>query len=416
MVWVISAYSMVIALVGLVGLWIARVRRDPIPARAVATIVTMMGVLGTFLGVVWSLRGFSVADSEQIQQSVQGLLMGMKGAFWTSVAGIATAILVRLAAPLVVPVDSSKRTLDDLVEAVREEGGATRSRLEAMDLSLRALPEAADALSSAIASQHDTANQAAVDSSATLVKLSETLGTVDASLSSVTRLVDNLLASQVTLHSHIGAMTTLNTDAEQAAPLLEQRLIRLVDGVTTTLTDSVDQSTQASSEAIEKSKAALVGLSDAIAEQRQALHTQTEENLDAGIRLLNRALESISGHHEESQKTFVQMSAQVAEQHAGLLAQSDESLQSISKLVQDAVTSLSLQQAETRQLMDESAEHFRQLDAQIGDELSKCLTHLGTHLTALSEKFVADYGKLTTNLRTVVELGEAVRRDEARNT
>jgi len=376
----------------------------------------MMGVLGTFLGVVWSLRGFSVADSEQIQQSVQGLLMGMKGAFWTSVAGIATAILVRLAAPLVVPVDSSKRTLDDLVEAVREEGGATRSRLEAMDLSLRALPEAADALSSAIASQHDTANQAAVDSSATLVKLSETLGTVDASLSSVTRLVDNLLASQVTLHSHIGAMTTLNTDAEQAAPLLEQRLIRLVDGVTTTLTDSVDQSTQASSEAIEKSKAALVGLSDAIAEQRQALHTQTEENLDAGIRLLNRALESISGHHEESQKTFVQMSAQVAEQHAGLLAQSDESLQSISKLVQDAVTSLSLQQAETRQLMDESAEHFRQLDAQIGDELSKCLTHLGTHLTALSEKFVADYGKLTTNLRTVVELGEAVRRDEARNT
>jgi len=407
---------MVIALVGLVGLWIARVRRDPIPARAVATIVTMMGVLGTFLGVVWSLRGFSVADSEQIQQSVQGLLMGMKGAFWTSVAGIATAILVRLAAPLVVPVDSSKRTLDDLVEAVREEGGATRSRLEAMDLSLRALPEAADALSSAIASQHDTANQAAVDSSATLVKLSETLGTVDASLSSVTRLVDNLLASQVTLHSHIGAMTTLNTDAEQAAPLLEQRLIRLVDGVTTTLTDSVDQSTQASSEAIEKSKAALVGLSDAIAEQRQALHTQTEENLDAGIRLLNRALESISGHHEESQKTFVQMSAQVAEQHAGLLAQSDESLQSISKLVQDAVTSLSLQQAETRQLMDESAEHFRQLDAQIGDELSKCLTHLGTHLTALSEKFVADYGKLTTNLRTVVELGEAVRRDEARNT
>ena len=416
MVWVISAYSMVIALVGLVGLWIARVRRDPIPARAVATIVTMMGVLGTFLGVVWSLRGFSVADSEQIQQSVQGLLMGMKGAFWTSVAGIATAILVRLAAPLVVPVDSSKRTLDDLVEAVREEGGATRSRLEAMDLSLRALPEAADALSSAIASQHDTANQAAVDSSATLVKLSETLGTVDASLSSVTRLVDNLLASQVTLHSHIGAMTTLNTDAEQAAPLLEQRLIRLVDGVTTTLTDSVDQSTQASSEAIEKSKAALVGLSDAIAEQRQALHTQTEENLDAGIRLLNRALESISGHHEESQKTFVQMSAQVAEQHAGLIAQSDESLQSISKLVQDAVTSLSLQQAETRQLMDESAEHFRQLDAQIGDELSKCLTHLGTHLTALSEKFVADYGKLTTNLRTVVELGEAVRRDEARNT
>ena len=416
MVWVISAYSMVIALVGLVGLWIARVRRDPIPARAVATIVTMMGVLGTFLGVVWSLRGFSVADSEQIQQSVQGLLMGMKGAFWTSVAGIATAILVRLAAPLVVPVDSSKRTLDDLVEAVREEGGATRSRLEAMDLSLRALPEAADALSSAIASQHDTANQAAVDSSATLVKLSETLGTVDASLSSVTRLVDNLLASQVTLHSHIGAMTTLNTDAEQAAPLLEQRLIRLVEGVTTTLTDSVDQSTQASSEAIEKSKAALVGLSDAIAEQRQALHTQTEENLDAGIRLLNRALESISGHHEESQKTFVQMSAQVAEQHAGLLAQSDESLQSISKLVQDAVTSLSLQQAETRQLMDESAEHFRQLDAQIGDELSKCLTHLGTHLTALSEKFVADYGKLTTNLRTVVELGEAVRRDEARNT
>jgi len=211
-------------------------------------------------------------------------------------------------------------------------------------------------------------------------------------------------------------MTTLSTDAEQAAPLLEQRLIRLVDGVTTTLTDSVDQSTQASSEAIEKSKAALVGLSDAIAEQRQALHTQTEENLDAGIRLLNRALESISGHHEESQKTFVQMSAQVAEQHAGLLAQSDESLQSISKLVQDAVTSLSLQQAETRQLMDESAEHFRQLDAQIGDELSKCLTHLGTHLTALSEKFVADYGKLTTNLRTVVELGEAVRRDEARNT
>ena len=391
MAWLI-AYCAVIVVVAAVGLWIAVTKRNAGAARATATIVTMMGVLGTFLGVAWSLRGFNVtgADIRDTQESVQNLLLGMKGAFWSSVAGIASALIVRLLTPILVPVDLDERTLSDLIEALREEGSATRDLLSHINDGLLALPATADALSAAVSRQHETSNQEAADSRATLTSIGEVVDAVHTGVSRFIELAGDLHTAQDALHSHVNALTALNTDAEQAAPILEQRLTALVDAVASSFSTSVERSKQASSQAIEQAQATFGDLADAVTQQHRSLHTQTGNAVEA----IGDMLSGATAHHEQ------------------LRARTDEGLDLVSDLLKEAAASLSLQQAQTKQLMDESAAHFKQVDAQIGDELSQCLTHLGQHLTALSEKFVADYGPLTERLRAVVEIGRDIRRGE----
>lgn len=57
------------------------------------TLLTSMGILGTFVGIVVGLLGF---DSNNIQDSIGPLLEGLKTAFITSLAGMASSILFKL--------------------------------------------------------------------------------------------------------------------------------------------------------------------------------------------------------------------------------------------------------------------------------------------------------------------------------
>jgi hypothetical protein len=55
-------------------------------------ILTMLGILGCFLGIAIGLLHF---DTENIQGSVPSLLNGIKTSFWTSIAGIACALTIK---------------------------------------------------------------------------------------------------------------------------------------------------------------------------------------------------------------------------------------------------------------------------------------------------------------------------------
>ena len=66
--------------------------------NTVASILTVIGVFGTFLGIFIGLWNFDMND---IEQSIPGLLEGMKLAFLTSLVGIGSAILLKgVTAPL----------------------------------------------------------------------------------------------------------------------------------------------------------------------------------------------------------------------------------------------------------------------------------------------------------------------------
>lgn len=52
-----------------------------------------LGLLGTFLGLTWGVKGIDISTSENIQDSIQNLLGGMGTAFLTSLVGMACSLI-----------------------------------------------------------------------------------------------------------------------------------------------------------------------------------------------------------------------------------------------------------------------------------------------------------------------------------
>jgi len=80
-------------------LWIAIILFTPIFAKKILNkneligLVTTLGILGTFAGIVWGLLNFDVTN---IYGSVPQLLEGLKTAFFTSIAGMIGGIIIKL--------------------------------------------------------------------------------------------------------------------------------------------------------------------------------------------------------------------------------------------------------------------------------------------------------------------------------
>lgn len=101
--------------------------------QAAPALLTAIGVLGTFVGILIGLLQFDVAD---ISGSVPRLLDGMKTAFVTSVFGMAGGISVKLVAEVVARADGGAEAqgVEDVVaalDAVRKEGEQSRKELTA---------------------------------------------------------------------------------------------------------------------------------------------------------------------------------------------------------------------------------------------------------------------------------------------
>ena len=88
-IYLIVTFTIVICMLVAIG-WFRKLRHEQV--NAIASIVTIIGVLGTFLGIAIGLYQF---DTENIEASVPQLLEGLKIAFLTSIVGIGLSILLK---------------------------------------------------------------------------------------------------------------------------------------------------------------------------------------------------------------------------------------------------------------------------------------------------------------------------------
>ena len=139
-----NIYLIVIFAIIMVGTiaWFWKIRRQQI--NTLASIVTVIGVLGTFLGIAIGLYQF---DTGNIEASVPQLLEGLKIAFLTSIVGIGLSILLKAEALQRKQAASEETytgaTVDDLagllreiLDVEREEGNETRETLRSIEKSL----------------------------------------------------------------------------------------------------------------------------------------------------------------------------------------------------------------------------------------------------------------------------------------
>ncbi len=82
-----------IASVLIVSLGLLKFGKEPEVVSYTPTLLTSLGILGTFVGIVVGLLAF---DSESIQSSIGPLLEGLKTAFITSLVGMACSIFYKL--------------------------------------------------------------------------------------------------------------------------------------------------------------------------------------------------------------------------------------------------------------------------------------------------------------------------------
>ena len=108
--------------------------------NAVASIVIVIGVLGTFIGIAIGLYQF---DTQNIEASVPKLLEGLKIAFITSILGIIGSIVLKWSVLNKTSGTHAGTTVDDLAELLQniltveqEEGKETRETLRSIEKSL----------------------------------------------------------------------------------------------------------------------------------------------------------------------------------------------------------------------------------------------------------------------------------------
>ncbi len=83
-------------------------------AELIPNLLTSLGILGTFIGMVRGLGGLDFSDSEAIIEGIPVLLSGMQFAFGTSVAGVSCSIVFNIFNRILQ--GSSYRAIDDFVE------------------------------------------------------------------------------------------------------------------------------------------------------------------------------------------------------------------------------------------------------------------------------------------------------------
>ena len=83
-------------------------------AELIPSLLTSLGILGTFIGMVRGLGGLDFTNSDAIIEGIPVLLSGMQFAFGTSVAGVSCSIVFNMLNRILQ--GSSYRAIDDFVE------------------------------------------------------------------------------------------------------------------------------------------------------------------------------------------------------------------------------------------------------------------------------------------------------------
>ena len=84
-------------------------------AELIPSLLTSLGILGTFMGLTRGMSGLDFADSTALLEGIPTLLDGMKYAFETSVAGIACSLAFNMLNRIAV--GSGYRAIDDFTES-----------------------------------------------------------------------------------------------------------------------------------------------------------------------------------------------------------------------------------------------------------------------------------------------------------
>ena len=376
--------------------------------NAAPSILTSVGIFGTFLGIALGLLDF---DAANVEASVPQLIEGLKTAFWSSIAGLLGAMSIKMRHVLnhVRGLDSSTKvtgaTLDDLATLLGDIRLLLHSSgLTQLDAQLQKNDQRIEAsLNQLTSSLGDYQNKMAQANSEALIGALKTL------LSDFNQQIGSQYGENFQqLNNAVGQMLQWQDmyKAELEALLNEQRANgQLLDQATSAYKTMVEH-TQAFNQVAETLGSVMSGLQ----QQSESL----SKYLDSLANLVNKAGGGLPKLEDRLHTLTDGLAEQLDKQHL----QMQRLLDGSAKRVADSVTNLTellgphlnaqfeRQQQLTQRTLDKTEQQLVRLDTALEHELTHALQTFGSQLAALSEKFVSDYTPLTDRLRELVKLAE----------
>lgn len=421
------------------------------------TLLTTLGVLGTFTGIFLGLLDFDVSN---IDESVPLLLGGLRIAFVTSILGMAFAILLKFfqaVKPRLVTEDTEvtpevihatlesikkrigdaseqeQKALEDLRKAISADSDSSlltqfqklrtefsdsqknlieefrkfadtmaennsKALIEALEQVIRdfntqineqfgenfkQLNEAVGALLTwqenyrthveTLEQNFVTAVEGIKASEEALGKIVTHTETIPSALKNMEAVLKGIGDATVDLNNHLEGVSGLKDKALEAFPTIDENLKQLTEELTTSVRDAVTQST------------------DAIKQQREAND------------LLHKGFNVLLENSRESQNLFENV---INNSMQSMESSLNKTMEAHTKTIEATANEMKGQTGEAWKKTSEMIENrFENFDQQMQQELIRSIEMLGRNLSALSEKFVNDYGPLTDRLRDLVRVG-----------
>ncbi|MBB1487809.1 hypothetical protein [Oceanospirillum sediminis] len=370
------------------------------------SILTSIGIFGTFLGVALGLMDF---DSTDIEGSVPPLIEGLKTAFWSSIAGLLAAMTIKL-----------RHVLNHVrnYETETKYTGATVDDLATLLGDIRLILN-----NSGLADIGARMESSTQGLERHLGRLEQVIGQyqqemVDANSHALTSAISDLMNSfndKITvqygdnfrqLNEAVGLMVQWQDNYKgELAKLLEQQKANgdVLDKATDAYRTMV-QHTQAFNDVSEKLGDVMSGLQ----QQSDSLGAY----LESLANLVSKASDGLPALEGRVMALTEELAAGISESHRQmnhLLTQTADTIEQTvitvnQQLVDDMQKVNASQNDMLVRMLDRNEQQLVRMDSAMEKELTHALQTFGCQLTALSEKFVSDYLPLTEKLKKVVEM------------
>ena len=384
--------------------WFWKIRHPQV--NTLASIVTVIGVLGTFFGIALGLYQF---DTENIAVSVPKLLEGLKIAFITSILGIVGSIALKWSALNERKKEGGPRVndlaelLQKLLAVEQEEAEETRETLRSIERSLTGEGDSTvltqlQKLETTFSNKQDDlirafkefANRMAENNTNALIKaLEEVMRDFNAKISE--QFGDNFKQ----LNEAVGRINEWQKQYRQDMDKLAAEF--------QIAAASIEKSRE-SLEIIANRSNVIVSSAERLDPILEAIQHQIdlfEDNLEAFQNLANNARSAFPIIERRLNELTLEFSSAVKK----TVADSDVAMANQRK-------ALAIQSEQLEKTVKESTELMKKqiqiLDTALERELTKAVESLGSHLTSLSSKFAADYTPLTDQLCRVVEIARSL--------
>jgi len=375
-------------------------------AEAAPTILTSIGIFGTFLGGAIGLSNF---DTQHLQESVPQLLSGLKTAFWSSIAGLLGALSIKFRAVMNVThgEEHQQRTasIDDLNnELIKIHYALSNKEDETLlqEMSMMRVEQKRHSDDLIIAMQHYQKEMVEANTKSLIDALAVVMRDFN------TKIDEQYGDNFKRLNDGVGQMLKWQQE-------YKQQLTELADNQQTIGASMLDASNAFENMVVHAES--FNGISESLGNMMKGLNSQRsvlDQHLSGLAKLVSDAGEGLPQLEERMMFLTTGLASNLQTYSQSMESMLEKTTTSMANTTQDL--SSQLQEAYTgafdqldnkiMQTLTQTDKQISKLDAALEQELNKSLKTMGEQLAALSEKFVQDYSPLTERLHDIVNLAE----------